>query len=326
MKLLEVKNLYVTIETIDGPLHVIRGLDFSLEQGESLGIVGESGCGKSITALAVMALLLPEAGVRGQILLNGENINALNDKQMRGIRGNKIGMIFQEPMTALNPVKTIGAHIAESLLLHKNMKKKQVKREVEHLLENVELPVQRFGLNLYPHQLSGGQRQRVLIAMAIACKPDLLIADEPTTALDVTVQEKILKLIKKLAAESGMSLIMISHNLGIIAQTTQKVMIMYAGKIMEQGETSRIFKHMGHPYTKGLFAAIPKPGLSGIKSKKRLCTIPGTVPDLKSIARGCIFAPRCIHADDICLNSEPGQSDINSGHRIWCFHPVKNGQ
>ncbi len=322
MKLLEVENLYVTIDTLDGPLQIIKGIDFSIEKGERLGIVGESGCGKSITALAIMALLPDRSKVTGQILLNGKDINLFNEEQMCRIRGDKIGMIFQEPMTALNPVKTIGAQIAESLILHRNMKKRQIKDEVEQLLESVDLPVERFGLNLYPHQLSGGQRQRVMIAMAIACKPDILIADEPTTALDVTVQKQILELIKELAMKFGMSLIMISHDLGVIAQTTQKVMIMYAGQVMEQGETSKVFKHMSHPYTEGLFAAIPKPGSSRLEGKKRLSTIPGSVPDPKSTVQGCIFAPRCSFSDDICLKSPPGKSDISSGHHIRCFHPV----
>ncbi len=322
MKLLEIKNLYVTIDTLDGHLQIIKGIDFSIEKGERLGIVGESGCGKSITALAIMALLPDRSKVTGQILLNGEDINLFNEEQMCRIRGDKIGMIFQEPMTALNPVKTIGAQIAESLILHRNMKKRQIIHEVEQLMESVDLPVERFGLNLYPHQLSGGQRQRVMIAMAIACKPDMLIADEPTTALDVTVQKQILELIKELAMKSGMSLIMISHDLGVIAQTTQKVMIMYAGEVMEQGETSKVFKHMSHPYTQGLFAAIPKPGSSRLEGKKRLSTIPGSVPDPKSTIQGCIFAPRCRFSDDICQKSPPEQSDVAPGHHIRCFHPV----
>jgi peptide/nickel transport system ATP-binding protein len=322
MKLLEIKNLYVTIDTLDGPLQIIKGIDFSIEKGERLGIVGESGCGKSITSLAIMALLPHKSKVTGQILLNGEDINLFNEEQMCRIRGNKIGMIFQEPMTALNPVKTIGAQIAESLILHRNMKKRQRIYEVEQLLESVDLPVERFGLNLYPHQLSGGQRQRVMIAMAIACKPDILIADEPTTALDVTVQKQILELIKELAMKFGMSLIMISHDLGVIAQTTQKVMIMYAGEVMEQGETSKVFKHMSHPYTQGLFAAIPKPGSSRLEGKKRLSTIPGSVPDPTSTLQGCIFEPRCRFSDDFGLKSEPEKSVISPGHHVRCFHPV----
>ncbi len=322
MKLLEVKNLYVTIDSLDGPLQIIKGVDVSIKKGECLGIVGESGCGKSITSLAIMALLPHRSKVTGQILLNGENINLFNEEQMCRIRGNKIGMIFQEPMTALNPVKTIGAQIAESLILHSNMEKRQIMHEVEHLLESVDLPVERFSLNLYPHQLSGGQRQRIMIAMAIACKPDILIADEPTTALDATVQQQILELIKELAVKFGMSLIMISHDLGVIAQTTQKVIIMYAGQVLEQGETSEVFKHMSHPYTQGLFAAIPKPGSSRPENKKRLRTIPGSVPDPTENIKGCIFSPRCSFSDDICQKSEPEQSDIAPGHHVRCFHPV----
>ena len=322
MALLKVENLYVTLNTLDGPLQIIKGVDFSIEKGERLGIVGESGCGKSITSLAVMALLPPGARVEGEILLNGQNINLLNSSEMCRIRGDKIGMIFQEPMTALNPVKTIGAQVAESLILHRKMKKAQIRYKVEELLKSVDMPVKRFSLNLYPHQLSGGQRQRVMIAMAIACKPDILIADEPTTALDVTVQEQILDLIKELAVKYGMALIMISHDLGVIAQTTEKVMVMYAGKAMEQGRTSQVFNHMGHPYTHGLFAAIPKPGSSLIKGKKRLSTIPGSVPDPKENIRGCIFAPRCSSADDICLKAEPGRYFIEPDHHIKCFHPV----
>ena len=326
MKLLQVENLCVTLDTLDGPIEIIRGVDFSIEKGERLGIVGESGCGKSITTLAIMSLLPPKSKVSGQILLNGDNINLLNEDQMCKIRGNKIGMIFQEPMTALNPVTTIGAQIAESLILHRKMKKAQIRHEVEQLLDSVGLPMERFGLNLYPHQLSGGQRQRVMIAMAIACKPDILIADEPTTALDVTVQEQILELIKELVTQFNMSLIMISHDLGVIAQTTQKVMIMYAGRVMEQGTTFQVFKQMSHPYTKGLFAAIPKPGSSRLKGKKRLSTIPGNVPDPKSVHKGCIFTPRCSFASDVCRKSEPVQSDIALGHHIRCFHPIIENQ
>ncbi len=326
MKLLQVENLCVTLDTLDGPIEIIKDVDFSIEKGERLGIVGESGCGKSITTLAIMSLLPPKSKVGGQILLNGENISLLNEDQMCKIRGNNIGMIFQEPMTALNPVTTIGAQIAESLILHRKMKKVQIRHEVEQLLDSVDLPVERFGLNLYPHQLSGGQRQRVMIAMAIACKPDILIADEPTTALDVTVQEQILELIKELVVKFNMSLIMISHDLGVIAQTTQKVMIMYAGRAMEQGTTSQVFKHMSHPYTKGLFAAIPKPGSSKLNGKRRLSTIPGNVPDPKSVHTGCIFTPRCSFASDICRKSEPAQSDIAPGHHIRCFHPIIESQ
>jgi len=340
MTLLKVENLHVTIDTLDGPLQIIKGVDFSLEKGERLGVVGESGCGKSITTLAIISLLPLKSKVEGRIVLNGKDINLFSENQMCSIRGDKIGMIFQEPMTALNPVKTIGAQIAESLILHTNMDKKQIKHEIETLMDNVGLPTARFALSLYPHQLSGGQRQRVMIAMAIACKPDILIADEPTTALDVTVQDQILQLIKELVSEFNMSLIMISHDLGVIAQTTQKVMVMYAGRVMEQGATSQVFKNMGHPYTKGLFAAIPDIGSSLVKGKKRLSTIPGHVPDPGSDSnmKGCIFAPRCRRMDtktgndqawpekagfdELCLESEPEQLFIAPDHQVRCFNPI----
>jgi len=326
MTLLQVNNLYVTLDTLDGPLEIIKGAGFSVERGERLGIVGESGCGKSITTLAIMSLLPPKSRVTGQIALNGENILSFNQRKMCKIRGNRIGMIFQEPMTALNPVKTIGAQIAESLTLHMKLKRAEIRQTVEQLMDSVGLPVQRFPLNLYPHQLSGGQRQRVMIAMAIACKPDILIADEPTTALDVTVQEQILELISTLVARSGMALIMISHDLGVIAQTTEKVMVMYAGRVVEKGRTQDVFKQMSHPYTQGLFAAIPRPGSSELKGRKRLFTIPGHVPDPRSVHHGCIFAERCSFATDLCRESEPERFDVAPGHYVWCFHPVSGNR
>lgn len=322
MTLLEVKDLSVTIDALDGPLEIIKGIDFRLERGENLGIVGESGCGKSITALALLSLLPPKSKVTGQILLDGTDVLSFSTRQMCHVRGNRIGMIFQEPMTALNPVKTIGAQISESLTLHLRLKKSDVRREVEGLMDDVGLPVERFSLNLYPHQLSGGQRQRVMIAMAIACKPDILIADEPTTALDVTVQEQILKLISELTSKFGMSLIMISHDLGVIAQTTKKVMIMYTGRIMEQGKTSDVFSQMSHPYTVGLFSAIPKPGSSQETGRKRLISIPGHVPDPRSLPNGCTFAQRCTYASGQCRDRVPQRSDIRKEHHVWCFHPV----
>jgi len=326
MTLLHVDNLYVTIDTLDGPLQIIKGVDFSIKKGERLGIVGESGCGKSITALAIMGLLPPKSKVSGQILLESKNIASFNEQKMCRIRGNRIGMIFQEPMTALNPVKTIGNQIAESLILHTKLKKSEILQQVEQLMESVGLPVERFSLNLYPHQLSGGQRQRVMIAMAIACKPDILIADEPTTALDVTVQKQILELIDELADRSGMALIMISHDLGVIAQTTQKVMVMYTGTVMEKGKTTDVFKRMSHPYTHGLFSAIPRPGSSALKGKKRLFSIPGHVPDPRVVHTGCVFAQRCSFTTDLCRESNPQKIEVTTGHQVWCFHPVSGGQ
>ncbi len=322
MTLLQVKNLSVSINTLDGPVEITSGIDFSIEKGERLGIVGESGCGKSVTALTLMSLLPPDSIVSGEILLEGENLLALNAKEMCRVRGKRIGMIFQEPMTALNPVMTIGSQISESLILHENLSRSEIRGRVGDLMKRVGLPVERFSLELYPHQLSGGQRQRVMIAMAIACRPDLLVADEPTTALDVTVQEQILDLISELAAQSGMALIMISHDLGIIAQTTEQVMVMYAGRIMEEGRTVDVFQQMTHPYSRGLFAAIPKPGSSQLKGRKRLHSIPGSVPDLRSVILGCRFSERCSFVTGECRKAEPLKSNIGKGHRVWCYHPV----
>ncbi|MBU2513157.1 ABC transporter ATP-binding protein [bacterium] len=326
MTLLQAIDLGVKINTMDGSLEIIDQVSFSVDRGDKLGIVGESGCGKSITALALMSLLPPNSQISGQILLDGENILGLTRKQLCEIRGNRIGIIFQEPMTALNPVKTIGSQISESLVLHANLNKKQIIERVVELMECVELPVKRFPLNLYPHQLSGGQRQRVMIATAIACKPDLLIADEPTTALDVTVQEQILDLIKDLVNQYDMALMMISHDLGVIAQTTEKVMVMYAGQVMEQGNTEDVFKQMAHPYTHGLFSAIPKTGSSLITGRKRLQSIPGQVPDPRNKIFGCKFADRCSFSSDECRKSRPEQTMINQKHSVWCYHPIKTGK
>lgn len=322
MTLLQVKNLNVTIETPNGPIEIVKNANFSLDKNDTLGIVGESGCGKSITALAIMSLLPPQSIVTGQILLEDQDLLLLNENRLCNIRGNRIGMIFQEPMTALNPVQTIGFQISEALMLHKKLTKTQITAQVEDLMEKVGLDVNRFPLNLYPHQLSGGQRQRVMIAMVIACRPDLLIADEPTTALDVTVQEQILDLINDLAQQYGMALIMISHDLGVIAQTTKNVMVMYAGTIMEKGKTIDVFQNMAHPYTYGLFASIPKPGSSRLETKQPLYSIPGHVPDPRKSFKGCRFADRCFRAQEQCRLKEPSHITLGNGHDVWCFHPL----
>jgi peptide/nickel transport system ATP-binding protein len=326
MTLLQVKNLNVAIDTPYGPVEIVKKANFSLDKNDTLGIVGESGCGKSITALALMSLLPPRSRVSGQILLEDQDLLSLKEDRLCKIRGNRIGMIFQEPMTALNPVQTIGSQIAETLSLHKKLSKTHITSRVEDLMEKVGLSVNRFPLNLYPHQLSGGQRQRVMIAMVIACRPDLLIADEPTTALDVTVQEQILDLINDLAHSYGMALIMISHDLGVIAQTTQNVMVMYAGTIMEKGNTIDVFQHMAHPYTYGLFASIPKPGSSRMETKQPLYSIPGQVPELRKNFKGCRFAERCFRAQEHCRRQDPSRTALGSGHDVWCFHPLTGGK
>ncbi|NQU63295.1 MAG: ABC transporter ATP-binding protein [SAR324 cluster bacterium] len=323
MTLLRLENLTVSIDTARGPIDIIQKIDLEMAAGEKLGIVGESGCGKSITALAIMSLLPERSHVSGKILLNGEDLLALSPSQMCKIRGNQVAMIFQEPMTALNPVKTIGNQIAESLYLHLNLRKKEARDRVCQLMESVGLPVGRFPLGLYPHQLSGGQRQRVMIAMAIACEPALLIADEPTTALDVTVQEQILDLILALADRSGMGLIMISHDLGVIAQTTDKITVMYTGNMFETGPTTEVFKHMAHPYTHGLFSAIPKSGLATRSDRTRLYTIPGHVPEIHLRPGGCSFADRCDRALEQCNVQKPPAVSLESHHQAWCYNPLE---
>ena len=325
MALLEVEDLSVTLKTAHGPQEVIRHISFSMEAQDTLGIVGESGCGKSITALALMSLLPSDAKIRGKIFLGGQDILGLNSRQICGIRGNRMGMIFQEPMTALNPLQQIGAQVSESIFLHTRLNRKQTLIRVAELMDKVGLPVGRFQLNLYPHQLSGGQRQRVMIAMAIACNPDILIADEPTTALDVTVQEQILHLIRELADASGMGLIMISHDLGVIAQTTRNVMVMYTGNMVEMGTTIDVFQNMLHPYTQGLFSAIPQ-RFSAKSERKRLISIPGQVPELHLRPVGCNFADRCSFADRQCREKEPKATRVEGVHDVWCYHPLTQGK
>jgi peptide/nickel transport system ATP-binding protein len=322
MTLLQVQDLCVTLNTAHGPQEVISHINFSMDAGEKMGIVGESGCGKSITALAMMSLLPSDSQTNGKIILEGQDILNLNSRKICSIRGNRIGMIFQEPMTALNPVKQIGAQVAESIYLHLKLNRKQRLERVTEVMDKVGLPVSRFPLNLYPHQLSGGQRQRVMIAMAIACNPDILIADEPTTALDVTVQEQILDLIQDLADSSGMALIMISHDLGVIAQTAENVMVMYTGNIVEMGHTVDVFQNMLHPYTHGLFSAIPHVGSSTQPGRKRLSSIPGQVPELHLRPLGCNFADRCLRATITCKEQEPMATRTSDHHQVWCYHPL----
>ncbi len=322
MALLQVQDLCVTLNTAHGPQEVISHINFSMEAGDKMGIVGESGCGKSITALALMSLLPRDSQTRGKIILEGRDILKLNSNKICSIRGNRIGMIFQEPMTALNPVKQIGAQVSESIYLHLKLTRKQTLERVSELMDKVGLPVSKFGLNLYPHQLSGGQRQRVMIAMAIACNPEILIADEPTTALDVTVQEQILDLIRDLADSSGMALIIISHDLGVIAQTAENVMVMYTGQSVEMGSTMDVFQNMSHPYTYGLFSAIPHVGSSVQLDRKRLNSIPGQVPELHLRPRGCNFADRCSRALKICKDKEPMATRVADHHQVWCYHPL----
>jgi peptide/nickel transport system ATP-binding protein len=324
MALLEVNNLDVTLATSRGPARAVRNLSFDLDRGQTLGIVGESGCGKSMTALALLGLL-PENGVTtGSINLGGQDLLALDEDAMCGVRGNRISMIFQEPMTSLNPLHTIGRQVTEPMLIHQGMTRDEARAEAVRLLERVGIASAAQRLDNFPHQLSGGQRQRVMIAMALSCKPDVLIADEPTTALDVTIQGQILDLIADLVSESGMSLILISHDLGVIAETVDRVLVMYGGAGVETGPTASLFEHLAHPYTQGLFSAVPKLGSGGKgKTRTRLSTIPGLVPELADLPPGCTFADRCDLADEKCAGTLPTVHDVaNDGsHRLACLKP-----
>jgi peptide/nickel transport system ATP-binding protein len=318
--LLAVRDLRVTLDTPRGPAEALRGVDFTLERGATLGLIGESGCGKSMTAMAVMGLLPAGARVRGSIQLNGRELIGLPDEAMCMLRGNRIGMVFQEPMTALNPLHTVGDQIGESLRLHKKLTRTSARAEALRLLNRVRLPQAAQRLDAYPHQLSGGQRQRVTIAMALACGPDLLIADEPTTALDVTIQGEILDLISELVAENRMALLMISHDLGVMARMVERLLVMYGGSVVESGPTDEVFAHLAHPYTRGLFAARPLLGAPRIEGRKqRLATIPGRVPELVDMPSGCPFADRCAWVIDACRVAMPAPVTVGPAHEARCI-------
>ncbi|WP_189685997.1 ABC transporter ATP-binding protein [Pseudorhodoferax aquiterrae] len=314
--LLQVRDLRIGLTTQRGPADAVRGLSFDLARGETLGIVGESGCGKSITVMSLMGLLPASARVGGSIRFGGQELVGLPESAMCKIRGNRIGMIFQEPMTALNPLHTIARQVAEPLRLHRGLSKADARREALTLLDRVGIPDAAQRLDAYPHQFSGGQRQRIMIAMALACGPDLLIADEPTTALDVTIQKQILDLLAELVAERGMALILISHDLGVIAQTVSRMLVMYGGSVVESGPTAAVFAERAHPYTQGLFAA--RPALGAAKGH-RLATIAGSVPELVDLPPGCPFAGRCAHTVPACHTTVPQPTPLPHGHAVRCI-------
>jgi peptide/nickel transport system ATP-binding protein len=316
MPLLEVNNLSVQLQTQRGPATAVRGVSFALERGDTLGLVGESGCGKSITAMALMGLLPEHAVTTGSIRFENQELLGLDDAALRKLRGNRIGMVFQEPMTALNPLHTIGQQVAEPLRLHQGLTKMQARAQTIALLDRVGIASASQRFDAYPHQFSGGQRQRITIAMALACAPDLLIADEPTTALDVTIQAQILDLISELVQERGMALILISHDLGVIAQNTHHMMVMYGGNVVESGQTASIFQHMAHPYTRGLFGARPQ---LGAQRGVRLTTIAGTVPELVDLPPGCPFFERCAWADPACASTRPQPRSLGIKHEASCL-------
>jgi peptide/nickel transport system ATP-binding protein len=316
MALLEVHDLSVRLDTHRGPALAVRDVSFTLERGQTLGLVGESGCGKSMTAMALMGLLPENAQVGGSIRFDGQELTSKTDAQMCEIRGNRIGMIFQEPMTALNPVHSIGHQVAEPLRLHRGLSAGAARKEAVALLDRVGIPDAARRIDAYPHQFSGGQRQRITIAMALACGPDLLIADEPTTALDVTIQRQILELIADLVAERGMALLLISHDLGVIAQNARRMLVMYGGSVVESGPTPEVFAHRMHPYTLGLFGA--RPGLRSHKGQ-RLAMIPGTVPELVDLPAGCPFAGRCAFTIPECHVIVPPPIEVGPDHRARCI-------
>ncbi len=318
MSLLEVSDLVTEFETDEGRVRAIDQISFSTEEGETLGIVGESGCGKSVTALSIMRLLPQPMGqiMGGSVMFRDRDLTRLPLSEMEKIRGNDIGMVFQEPMTALNPVHTIGKQITEVLILHKDLSGQEVIKEAISILDRVGIPSPDVRMGEYPHQLSGGMRQRVVIAMALACKPALLIADEPTTALDVTIQAQILELIKDLQAEMGMSVILITHDLGVIAETCEQVVVMYAGKVAEKGSVYDVFDRPAHPYTRGLLASIPT---LNTEPKSKLNIIPGMVPGLQDLPAGCRFENRCEHAMEICSAGPPPIESIKDSHEVSCI-------
>ena len=315
--LLQLRDLTVTLPTAHGPQAALRGVSFALERGATLGLVGESGCGKSLTALALMGLLPDRAEVGGSIRLAGQELTALDDTAWARLRGDRIGMVFQEPMTALNPVHRIGDQIAEPLRLHRGLDRAAARAEALRLLERVRLPRARERLDAWPHELSGGQRQRVVIAIALACGPDLLLADEPTTALDATLQREVLDLLDELRRDTGMALLLISHNLDVMAAHVEQLAVMYGGRIVEHGPTRAVFERRAHPYTRGLFAARPRLGLA---RGTRLATIPGRVPALHEMPPGCAFADRCALADADCRRAAPPVAAVARGHDVHCLH------
>ena len=316
--LLEVKDLATHFFTQDGVVKAVDGISYTLAEGEVLGVVGESGCGKSVHALSIMRLVANPPGriVGGEILFEGENLLNMDDSEMRHIRGNRIAMVFQEPMTSLNPVLTIGRQLTETLELHQKMAKQEARTRAAELLQTVGIPDAESRLSDYPHQFSGGMRQRVMIAMALSCNPRLIIADEPTTALDVTIQAQILELMRDLAVEFGTAMVIITHNLGVVARYAHRVVVMYAGKIVETGTAHDIYRNPRHPYTIALLNSVPRLDAT---ERVRLDAIEGLPPDLVDLPQGCSFAPRCKYAYERCTQETPVLVETDTNHTSACW-------
>ena len=324
MALLEVDNLQTHFRTSDGVNRAVDGISFAVEAGETVAIVGESGCGKSVTANSILRLVpQPPGRIGGAIRFQGRDLLKLSERAMREVRGNDISMIFQEPMTSLNPVLTIGRQIAEPLRLHQGLSRESVEQRVVEMLGLVGIAEPRRRAREYPHQLSGGMRQRVMIAIALACRPKLLIADEPTTALDVTIQAQILNLMTDLKRRVGAAIILITHDLGVVAEIAERVMVMYAGRKVEEAPVAELFRSPRHPYTRGLLSAVPKLGSSLAAAQTRLAEIPGVVPSLKQRIAGCIFASRCAFARDLCRRVAPALEEKAPAHFAACHFAAK---
>ncbi|MCF8105872.1 MAG: ABC transporter ATP-binding protein [Desulfohalobiaceae bacterium] len=319
--LLQIQDLSVRFNTPEGPARAVDRVSFDLAPGETLGLVGESGCGKSVTALSILGLIPDPPGKieQGKILFSGKDLVTLAQDQLRRIRGNEISMIFQEPMTSLNPVLTIGRQVMEPLLAHKGLSRSEAEEEAVQWLERVKIPGARSHLSSYPHQLSGGMRQRVMIAMAMAVRPRILLADEPTTALDVTIQAQILSLMLELKKESHSSMLLITHDMGVVAQMVSRVVVMYAGEVVEQARTGDLFQNPSHPYTKGLLKSMPRLKRQKKSEKIRLEEIPGTVPRLTEQIAGCKFFARCPCAFDRCLQKRPALRNVRGDHFARCW-------
>ena len=327
--MLELENVHTRFFTRDGVVRAVDGVSYEVRRGETLGVVGESGCGKSVTALSIMRLVASPPGriVDGAIRFQGTNLLELSDVEMQAIRGNEISMIFQEPMTSLNPVLTVGTQISEAIMMHRGLSRRDALDAVVEMLRLVHIPEARSRVHEYPHQMSGGMRQRAMIAMAVSCNPKILLADEPSTALDVTIQAQILDLMRELQETLGTAIVLITHDMGVIAENADRVVVMYAGKKVEEASVEELFSHPMHPYTEGLLGSIPRMSVAAKNrsGRLRLNEIPGMVPSLYDLPRGCAFAPRCAHASDRCRSEYPVLAQERPGHLVACWHSDRVG-